>query len=423
MTEILLLSTLAMLLLGMPVAICLGASSLLVIILQGMPSQIAVQRFFAGVDVLPLMAIPFFILAGNLMDSGGLAKRLVSLANVFVGRVSGGLGIVTIMGCVFFAAISGSGVATAAAMGAIMIPSMVKRGYDRGFASAVVASASPIGVVIPPSISFIIYAVLTSSSVTDLYQAGIPAGMIMGLCLVVVVLTISKKQGYKGDDHPFSWSEALHAFKDASWALGTPVILIGGVFGGIFTPTESAVVAVVYALLIGLFAYRELKWTDLYRVFLDSAKMTSKIMLIISMALCFAYLLTYNQVPQAVMEMFLSFSENKYVVLMIINLLLLVAGTFMETSAILLITVPILLPVLQKFNIDLVHFGIIISANTAIGLMTPPFGVCLFTTSSIGQTSIQELSRRVIPFIGALIVAMAIITYIPQSVMFMVDLW
>ncbi|MFW5488243.1 MAG: TRAP transporter large permease [Desulfovibrio sp.] len=423
MTEILLLTTLAMLVLGMPVAICLGASSLLVIILQGMPAQIAVQRFFAGVDVLPLMAIPFFILAGNLMDSGGLAKRLVSLANVFVGRVSGGLGIVTIMGCVFFAAISGSGVATAAAMGAIMIPSMVKRGYDRGFASAVVASASPIGVVIPPSISFIIYAVLTSSSVTDLYQAGIPAGLIMGLCLVVVVLLISKKQGYKGDDHPFSWQEALSAFKDASWALGTPVILIGGVFGGIFTPTESAVVAVVYALVIGLFAYRELKWSDLHRVFLDSAKMTSKIMLIISMALCFAYLLTYNQVPQTVMEMFLSFSDNKYVVLLIINLLLLVAGTFMETSAILLITVPILLPVLHKFNIDLVHFGIIISANTAIGLMTPPFGVCLFTTSSIGKTSVQELSRRIVPFIAALILAIGIITYIPQSVMFMVDLW
>lgn len=423
MTEILLLSTLAMLFLGMPVAICLGASSLIVILLQGMPAQIAVQRFFAGVDVLPLMAIPFFILAGNLMDNGGLAKRLVALANVFVGRVSGGLAIVTIMGCVFFAAISGSGVATAAAMGAIMIPSMVKRGYDRGFASAVVASASPIGVVIPPSISFIIYAVLTSSSVTDLYQAGIPAGLIMGICLVAVVLIISKKEGYKGDDHPFSWKEAFIAFKDASWALGTPVILIGGVFGGVFTPTESAVVAVVYALLIGLFAYRELKWSDLYRVFLDSAKMTSKIMLIISMALCFAYLLTYNQVPQTVMEMFLSVSENKYIVLLIINFMLLVAGTFMETSAILLITVPILLPVLQKFNIDLVHFGIIISANTAIGLMTPPFGVCLFTTSSIGETSIQTLSKRVLPFIGALLVAMAIITYIPQSVMFMVDLW
>ena len=423
MTEVLFITTIVMLVLGMPVAVCLGASSILVIMLGGLPSQIAVQRFFAGVNVLPLMAIPFFILAGNLMDSGGLAKRLVSLANIFFGHISGGLAIVTIMGCVFFAAISGSGVATAAALGSIMIPAMVNKGYDRGFASAVIASASPIGVVIPPSISFIVYAVLTSTSVTDLYQAGIPAGLIMGAFLMILVFIISKKKGYTGDEGAFKCKDLFCALKDASWALGTPVILIGGVFGGVFTPTESAVVAVVYAIVIGVFIYRELKWTDLPRVFMDSAMTTAKIMLIISMALCFAYLLTYNQVPQRVMELFLSFSDNKYVVLLIINFLLLVAGTFMETSAILLITVPILLPVLAKFDIDLVHFGIIICANTAIGLMTPPFGVCLFTTSSIGGTSIQVLSKRVIPFIVALILSVGVITYIPQSVMFMVNWW
>lgn len=423
MTEVLFLSIIVMLVFGVPVAVCLGASSVLVIMLQGLPSQIAVQRFFAGVNSLPLMAIPFFILAGNLMDRGGLAKRLVALANTLIGRVSGGLAIVTIMGCVFFAAISGSGVATAAAMGSIMIPAMVNRGYNKGFASAVVASASPIGVVIPPSISFIVYAVLTSTSVTDLYQAGIPAGMIMGVFLMGVAYFISKKKGYKGDEGTFSRKEFIAALKDASWALGTPVILIGGVFGGMFTPTESAVVAVVYAIVIGLFMYREIKWSDLPEVFLSSAVTTAKIMLIISMALCFAYLLTYNRVPQRVLELFVGLSDNKYVVLMIINLLLLVAGTFMETSAILLITVPILLPVLAKFDINLVHFGIIICANTAIGLMTPPFGVCLFTTSSIGGTSIQELSRRIIPFLVALILSVGVITYIPESIMFMVNLW
>ena len=259
MTEVLFVSTIVMLLLGMPVAVCLGASSVLVIALQGLPTQIAVQRFFAGVNVLPLMAIPFFILAGNIMDRGGLAKRLVALANTVIGRVTGGLAIVTILGCIFFAAISGSGVATAAAMGSIMIPAMVKRGYDRGFASTVVASASPIGVVIPPSISFIIYGVLTSTSVTDLYQAGIPAGLIMGGFLMLLAYFIAKKNNYKGDKGTFSFKEFSLAFKDASWALGTPVILIGGVFGGVFTPTESAVVAVVYAILIGIFVYRELK--------------------------------------------------------------------------------------------------------------------------------------------------------------------
>ncbi len=413
-----------MLLLGVPVSMTIGGASLLYIFTSGMKDMVAIQKLFAGINSVALLAIPFFVLAGDLMNTGGIAKRLVRLANAYLGHRTGGLATIAIVGCMFFAAISGSGVATAAAIGSILIPAMVAKGYDRGFACSVIASASPIGVVIPPSISFVLYGVLTGTSISDLYLAGIPAGIIMGLSLIAVSYYLSRKRGYKGEviseDKAVVRKERRAALKDAVWALITPLILIGGVFGGIFTPTESAVVAVVYAIIVGLFIYKDMKWADIPKIFLRSAKTAVSIMFIIANASLFAYVLTYERIPQMIVESLLRVVSEPFVLLLIINLILLIAGTFMETSAILIIMVPLLLPVINQIGMNLVHFGIVITVNTAIGLLTPPFGVCLFTTARIGETTIQTLSRKVVPFIIALIFSLMIITYVPQLVMFMV---
>jgi len=318
----------------------------------------------------------------------------------------------------FFAAISGSGVATAAAMGAIMIPEMVKHGYDKSFASTVVASASPIGVIIPPSITFILYGVMTSSSIADLYKAGIPSGIYVGLALIIVAVIMSKKRGYHGIYQRYTLLEVVMLFIDALWALGTPVILIGGVFGGWFTPTESAVIAVVYSIIVGLFIYKEMKITELPVIFLQSAKTTANTMFIIANATLFAYVLSYERIPQKIVEGFTGFSQNVYVVLLVINLILLVAGTFMETTAIMIILVPLLWPVAQNLGVNVVHFGLIVTVNTAIGLMTPPFGACLFATSAVSRVPVEKICRDVLPFILAAIIVLMFITYVPQSILF-----
>lgn len=416
-----------LLILGVPIAVTIGFSSIVFIFANGIQPSIIIQRLFTGIDSTALMAIPMFILAGDLMNRGGLARRLVDMANKMIGNVTGGLALITIVACMFFAAISGSGVATAAAIGAILIPSMVNAGYDRPFASAVVATASPIGVIIPPSISFVVYGVLAGVSITDLYKAGIPAGIIVGLCLMVVAYFISKKRGYKKIKvikevsetmEPKKWM--LKTFLDPLWALMTPVIIVGGVFSGIFTATESAVVAVLYSMFIGLFVYKELNWKDLPKIILDAGLGSAKIMFIIANAMLFAWVMAYARIPQLILQKFLEMNMSPFMILLFINIVLLIAGTFMETSAILLIAVPIFLPLIKTIGIDPVHFGIIATVNTAVGLVTPPFGVCLFTTSAISGVSVWKLSRAVAPFIVAMIVATLIITYFPQLVMFLV---
>lgn len=419
MVSVFFISAAIMLILGIPIAITIGGASLIYIFATGIQPMIIIQRLFSGVNVAALLAIPFFILAGDLMNNGGIAKRLVRLANVFVGKYTGGLATVTIMSCMFFAAISGSGVATAAAMGAIMIPEMVNSGYDRTFASSVVASASPIGVIIPPSISFILYGVITQSSISDLYLAGIPAGIIMGLVLILVSWYISKKKGYKGIKVEYTAKEIWDIFRRALWALGTPVILIGGVFGGIFTPTESAVVAVVYAIIVGIFIYKDMTFKDLPKIILNSAFTTAKIMFIIANATLFAYVLSYERIPQMIVEGFTTISASPVVVLLLINALLLIAGTFMETTAIMIILVPLLWPVAKLIGIDVVHFGILVTVNTAIGLMTPPFGVCLFTSATVGKVPIEKLSREVLIFLGAMVAALLFITFVPSAILFL----
>jgi C4-dicarboxylate transporter DctM subunit len=408
------------LVIGLPIAFTIGFSSTIYILLSGMTPQIIIQRLFSGINNTALLAIPFFILAGELMNTGGIARRLLNLANMCVGDLHGSLAIVAIMGCMFFAAISGSGVATAAAIGTILLPEMEKNGYDKNFATSVIATASPIGVIIPPSISFIMYGVLTGTSITDLYLAGIPSGIIMGLLLISYAYIISKKRGYRGHAQKTSAKEKFITFKEAIWALGTPLILLGGVFGGIFTPTESAVVAVVYSVIVGVFIYREMTLKDILNTFLRSARMAAKIMIIISCATLFAYVLTYERIPQAIVESVSNFTDNKYVILILINIILLIAGTFMETGAILIIMVPLLMPLMTKIGIHPVHFGLIATVNTAIGLVTPPFGVCLFTSASVAKIPVERLSKAVLVPILIMLIGLLVVTFFPQTIMFLV---
>jgi C4-dicarboxylate transporter DctM subunit len=406
-----------LMIMGIPISITVGLVSVIYIFLNDIPINIITQQIVEGVNVTALLAIPLFILAGDLMGKGGLAKRMIRLASSLVGKVSGGLGIVTIIGCMFFSAISGSGVATTAALGSLMIPEMVKKGYDRGFASAIVATASPLGVIIPPSISFIIYSSLTGTSVSSLYMAGIPAGLLIGLSLIILVYFLSKKYGYTSENNPFDTKEFWSALKESTWALGTPFILIGGVFGGVFTPTESAVAAVVYALFVGVFIYKDLKLKDVLPIFYSSAKVTANIMFIIANASLLAWVLTSEGVPQKIVETLLSISDNTILIFVLINFTILVIGLFMETAAILVILVPLFLPVVTSLGMDPVHFGIIVTINTAIGLATPPFGVCLFTASSVGNVSLQKLSKYIFLPIVVMIIVLLLITFIPELVM------
>lgn len=407
--------------LGIPVAIVIGIIPIIYILINDIPIHIITQQIISGVNVTALLAIPLFILAGDIMGKGGLAKRMIRFASSLMGRVNGGLGIITIIGCMFFAAISGSGVATAAALGSLMIPAMVNKGYDRGLASSIVATASPLGVIIPPSISFIIYSNLTNASVADLYRAGIPAGLMIGIGLIILYYFIIKKHDIKEAHTAFSWKEFWDSFKESIWAIGTPIILVGGVFGGVFTPTESAAVAVVYALFVVVVIYRDMGVKDIFSVFLNSAKMTANIMFIIANASLLAWMLLIEGVPQQISNGLLTLSENPIIILLLVNLIMLIIGLFMETSATLVILVPLFLPVMTSLGVDPVHFGIIATINTAIGLITPPFGISLFTTANVGNVSITRLSKHIVIPILVLIAILLFITFVPQSVMFLVD--
>lgn len=446
MIAVFFLTAVVLLILGVPIAITIGMASIAFILGEGISPLIIIQRLFVGLDSVSFIAIPMFILAGDFMNRGGLAKRIVRLCSKLVGNVHGGLAIVTIIACMFFAAISGSGVATAAAMGAIMAPTMIASGYSKEYAGAVIGSASPIGVIIPPSISFIVYGVLANCSITGLYKAGIPAGIMMGIGLMIVSYIIARRRGYRGGQEMLEAPKtteteeevALPKYADMKtgkekaayiwakvcdssfWAIMTPVIIIGGVFGGIFTATESAVVAVLYSIFVGIYIYKGLRWRDLPKVFMSSAIGAAKIMFIIANAQLFAWVISYAKIPQMILSGFESLQMPNFVILLLINLILLIAGTFMETSAIILICTPIFLPIVMAMGMDPVHFGIIITANTAIGLLTPPFGVCLFTSASVLNIKIQAMFKEIIPFIVTMIIVILVITFCEPLVMFMV---
>ena len=404
-----------LLVLGVPVGIALGVASMLAIMaLPFLNIEFLVQGLVSGLNSFPLLAVVLFTLAGSLMSQGGLSKRLLHMAEVFVGRITGGLGVVTIVACIFFASISGTGSATVAAIGLIMIPSMVRFGYSRGFATSVVASSGGIGAIIPPSVVMIVYAITADVSVIDMFIAGVVPGIVVGLVLIVYCVLQSYHYGYRGSDQQYTRAEKWQAVKDARWALLAPVIILGGIYSGIVTPTESAALAVVYALFFGLFVYKELEFRQLFNIVLESSLRVGAVLIIMGTAVAFARILTLERIPTEIASFILSISDNAVMILLAINLLLLIVGTFMETLEAIVILTPILLPIATAIGLSPIHFGIIMVVNLAIGFVTPPLGANLFMASQIGKIKIELLSRAIIGWIGAMIVALLLITFIPS---------
>lgn len=402
-------------LVNLPIAFALGASSTLAMLIQGDISLMIIpQRMFAAVDSFPLMAIPFFVLAGNLMGDGGISKRLIAFASSIMGRMTGGLAIVTVATCMFFAAISGSSAATAAAIGTILIPAMVKKNYDINFAAATVASSGELGVIIPPSIPMVLFAVMASQSIGTMFIAGFIPGLLIGGTLMLTAYVISKKKGFKGTEKS-SLKQIGTSFKDALLALLMPVIILGGIYGGIFTPTESAVVAVFYGAFVGLFVYREIKIKDLKKIFAESTITTATIMIIIANASTFGWIMTREQIPLKIGESFMSISGGSPgMFLLLVNILLLFIGTMFETGAAIIILTPLLFPISQQLGIDPIHFGMIMIVNLAVGMVTPPLGINLFITCNIAKIKMEALTRYLVPYLLVLIADIFIITYIPE---------
>ncbi|SEA76249.1 C4-dicarboxylate transporter, DctM subunit [Thalassobacillus cyri] len=423
MTTLVLFGSFAIfLLLSVPIGIALGLSTFTTILYSGaIPLQFLMKELVTSVDSFPIMAVPFFILAGEIMGKGGISERLFKFANALVGNKTGGFAMATIITCMFFAAISGSGPATVAAIGGIMIPAMVKQGYDKKFATATVAAAGSIGVIIPPSIPMVIYGVVGGASIGDMFIAGIIPGLIVGFAMMLWAYIYSRKNNYKGSDEKTSFRYIWETFWDAKWALVIPVIILGGIYGGIFTPTEAAVIAVVYGIIAGLLLYRELALKDLPKLFIDSSLTTATILIIVGTATAFGRLLTIEQIPTQVANMMLAISESEIVIILLITVLLLLVGCFMDTLAAIIILTPILLPIGINLGYDPIHFGIIMVVNLAIGFITPPLGVNLFVGSGISGLSIEALSKAIIPYFLAMLFSLLMITFIPELSLWLIS--
>lgn len=402
------------LVLNMPVGIAIGVSSLCAILADGRISSLyIVQQLVTSADSFPLMAIPLFILAGELMGAGGVSKRLLNVCNVFLGRFTGGLATVTIVLCMFFAAVSGSGPATVAAIGSMVIPTMLDKGYSKSFILALIATAGSIGVIIPPSIPMVIYGVSTSTSISSLFMAGFLPGILIGFSLIVVSYLYCKKQGWKGDERKYTAKEKLAAIWDAKWALLNPIIILGGIYEGIFTPTEAAAVAAVYAFICGAFIYREFNIKEMFATIGNACNTTGTTMVIIGCATAFTKILTIEKIPGAITNGIINFTDNKILILLLINVLLLIVGCFMDTTPAMMVLAPILLPIAAQFGVDPIHFGIVMVVNLAIGFITPPLGINLFVASRVGRSDLETVCSGIIKFILVMVVDLLLITFIP----------
>ncbi|MCP4717943.1 MAG: TRAP transporter large permease [Desulfobacteraceae bacterium] len=421
-TEILILSLFFLFMLNTPIAIAIGTASALAILIQGDFSlMMVVQRMFSGTDSFHLMAVPLFMYAGVIMEKGGISGRLIDFANALTGWLPGGLAAVSIVSAMFFAGISGSAAADAAAVGAVLIPAMKKSGYPSDFAAAVQASGGSLGVVIPPSIPMIIFGFLTGASISRLFAAGILPGLLIGLSLIMVSTIIAKKNGY-APDTPFSLFNIYHTFQRAFLALGAPIIILGGILFGIFTATESAAVAVVYALFVSMAVYREIGVRDIFPIFKQASVTSSVVMFIIATASVFSWIAAMEEIPATLAGTLLGMTDNPTLLLLLINVVLLAAGIFVETTAALILLVPMITAMLPSLGIDLIQLGVIVVTNLSIGMLTPPMGICLIVSSSISGDSIGAVSRRVIPFLIILIIDLFIITFYSPLTMWMAGL-
>jgi tripartite ATP-independent transporter DctM subunit len=401
-------------LLGMPVAYALGLSAILAAIWIDIPLEAVMLKTSDGMDDFALLAIPFFILAGGIMAEGGMAERLVNLARIFVGWIRGGLALVNLLASAFFGCISGSSVADTASIGSVMIPQMIKAGYPRLFAVNVTVSGSLQPLLIPPSHNAVIYSLAAGGtiSIADLFLAGAIPGFMIGLSLMVLVLVIARRQNFpKGEVIPFRQSVKIAI--EAFWGLLTVFIILGGILSGIFTPTESAAVACIYSFIVTMFIYRDYKWSELPLLVSRVVRTVGMVMIMIGFSVAFGYMMALMQVPAKAAQFFLSIANDKYTLLLLINILLLVLGTFMDLAPMLLICTPIFLPIVVKFGVDPVHFGIIMILNLGIGLLTPPVGPTLVVGCAIGKVTMEAVSRSILIFYVPLLIVLLLVTYVP----------
>lgn len=404
--------------LNIPIAVSLGLTAMIGLKVGGFAFSMFPNVMYASIGKFALLAIPFFVLAGSIMEYAGISQRLVTFARTCVGHRKSGMLAVTVIVCCFFAAISGSGPATVAALGTILIPAMVKQGYDRGTSTALLSASGAIGIIIPPSIAFVVYASCTGASVGALFSAGIIPGILVGVSYLIAAMFASK--GVEVETLPkASAKERWAAFKDAFWALLMPVIILGGIYGGIFTPTEAAGVSVIYGLFVGIFIYKEIHAKELYKVFVNSAVSSATIMYIIACAAVYAWIMTTSGVAADLSAAILSISSNKIIILMIINVIFLIAGCFLDANSAFYILLPIIVPVLSSIGVNLVHAGVFLTVNMAIGLVTPPVGINLYVGCKAGDVSVAEICKKIIPFLIAGVISLLIITYIEPVSLFL----
>lgn len=412
-TAVLFICLFAFMIIGMPIAISLGLASLITISLFSNDSLASMSiKLFETSEHYTLMAIPFFVLAGNLMSTGGVARRMVDFAIAAVGHIRGGLAIASVLACMLFAAVSGSSPATVVAIGSIVIAGMVKNGYTKEMAAGVICNAGTLGILIPPSIVMVVYAAVTQVSVGRMFMAGVIPGILLGLMLMFAVWWRVGKLQIKPPPKA-GWRVVLRTFRESMWGLTLLVIIMGGIYGGIFTPTEAAAVSAVYALFVAVFIYKDLKFKDLPEVFLESAKTTVMLMFIVANALLFAHVLTTERIPQTIAEQILAVGMTPWMFLLVVNIMLLIAGNFMEPTGIILILAPILFPISQELGIDPIHLGIIMVVNMEIGMVTPPVGLNLFVTSGVTGMNLIQVTKAALPWLSVLLVFLVIITYVP----------
>lgn len=415
-------SLFTMLVMGVPIAICLAGSCLIYVYLSGqVPDIVVAHRMINGIDSFPLLAIPFFILAGNLMNNGGITTRIFDFALALMGWMRGGLGHVNVGASIVFSGMSGAAVADAGGLGIIEIKAMRDAGYDQEFAVGITAASSTIGPIIPPSLPMVIYGVMAGASVGQLFVAGLVPGVLMGLVLMIMIAVLARRRGYQRDA-AFSLKTLRISFVRAFLSLLTPIIIVGGIISGMFTPTEAAIAAVVYALFLGTVVYRTLSWRRLLQVSMETIETTAIILLIVAGASIFAWILTNNQVAEHVLALFGPFADNPWMVLLLINLVLIVVGCFMETIAAITILVPVLLPVAVNAGVDPVHFGVIMVLNLMIGLLTPPVGMVLYVLSRVSNIPFERCMRGTLPFLVPLVLALLLVTFIPALSMWLPEL-
>lgn len=408
--------------LNVPIAFSIGAASVLALYLGShVPLYVVAQKLFTGMDSFPLLAIPLFMIAGILMERGGISSRLISLAKSCVGDVYGGLGIVTIIASMFFSAISGSAPATVVAIGTIMVPAMIREGYDPRFAVSLMAAAGTTGFVIPPSIPLVTYGITMNTSIGKLFAGGLLPGIMMGIGLILVCYVISRQKGYRSEVKEAR--RPLSALRDSCWGILMPVIILGGIYGGLFTPTEAAAIAVIYALFVGLFVYKELSLREAFRCFSDAAVPAAMVMMIIGFAASMNWIMTTEQIPVKITNYLVSFTDSAPVMLLILNIILIITGCLMEVNAAVILLGPIMLPILLRFDIDPMQFGVVMIVNLAIGLLTPPLGINLFVANGLKKdVEFRSVVKGAIPYVVILLFVLLLITYVPQIVLVTADL-